>query len=136
MHAAAAKGDVKQLEQCLQQGTNVDKLDEYIFGSTPLMRASAGGHREAVAFLIARKANVNHTDAAGEFALLQAAINGHQTVCEALLRAGAHKSKNFRAKTAAQWAKDKGFSELGDFLLSWFEQVCVLSFVRCVSMRV
>src|SRR5262245_8571188 len=64
---AAGKGTVAQLEECLRQGAIVDEQDAR--GYTPLLCAACYGRKAAAEFLIARKANVNHTCKEGQFAL-------------------------------------------------------------------
>lgn len=59
------------------------------------------GHKAAVEFIIARKANVNHMNNLQEFALYYAAEGGHTAVCEVLLKAGADKDMKMNGQTAA-----------------------------------
>lgn len=117
--AAARKGDVKQLEQCLNLGANIDEEDKK--GYTPLFTAASRGHKAAVDFLIARKANVNHTTSDHDnFPLLRAAFMGHREVCESLLKAGADKNMKQNGKTAAQWAAGiRRGKDVAGFIESW-----------------
>lgn len=115
--AAATKGDVTQLEQCLGFGANIEEQDRY--GRTALLAAVYYGHKAAAEFLIGRKANLNHTNKVGAFPLYLAAFYGHKDISEVLLKAGADKSRQCDGKTAAQWAAEQGHKTLAEFIESW-----------------
>lgn len=112
---ASEESDVKQLEQCINLGANVDEQDS--MGRTPLSVACSLGYQPAVELLIARKANVNL-----KTTLLIAVISGRREICEILLRAGADKTVKADGKTAAQWAADK---DLAALIESWGQVCCV-----------
>lgn len=82
------------------------------------MKAAQSRNCRGVQFLIDHKANVNQITPDGRFALLLAAINDFEDICELLLMAGTHnihmfhahirtgagRSLKFQGKTAAEWA--------------------------------
>lgn len=114
MFSAAERDDVKQLEQCINSGAKVDEQDSD--GQTTLIRAAARRRKAAVDFLIAHKANVNHADRFGRFALYCAAVNDYEDICVPLLDAGADVNMECAGKTATQWAEEKGYKGLAAFL--------------------
>lgn len=85
------------------------------------MWAAQEGHKAAVEFMIARNANVNYSNKVGACALYCAALHGRSTVCEALLKAGANKKARVGIKTSAQWAAQKGHTDLAAFIESFSE---------------
>lgn len=95
--------------------------------------AAMHDHKSAVEFLIAHKANVNHKNVAGTFALYHAAYFNYKGVCEALLKGRADKNLTTKhGKTAAQTAEERGHKELAAFIESW-GQVCVSVHCDCLS---
>lgn len=88
------------------------------------MWAALHGHKAAVDFIVARRADVNHKSRSAS-PLYCAAIRGHKDICEALLIAGADKTVTCDQQTAASWAARLGFKELAAFISSW-ERVCAL----------
>lgn len=119
---AAKHGDVKQIEQCLSAGAFVDEQSSE--GYTALMQAAGNGHKAAVEFLIARKANVNLKNKLGSFPLYYSAWCGYEDICDVLLRNGADRTLTYDGNTAAQWAKYAGHTELAEFISSWQYFVC------------
>lgn len=111
--SAAKKGDVKQLEQCLQNGASIEEKGEY---GTPLIYAAAYGHNAAVVFLLGKKADIHYTHTPGGFALSNAASYGRKEVCETLIKAGADLSQEYSGKTAAGHAAAKGHKDLVSLL--------------------
>lgn len=99
---AAFLGDVNQLARCLSSGDSIDTRDAD--GWSPLFWAASRGHKAAVEFLIASKANVNLRTNTTAFALYFVACFGRMDVCEVLLRAGADRDMEYEGKSAAQWA--------------------------------
>lgn len=64
---AAAKGDVAGIDHALLRGASINAPDGYA-GRTALMGASMHGQTKAVAFLIARGADINTVDETGKTA--------------------------------------------------------------------
>lgn len=119
IHKAACKGDIKQLEQCLKNGADVNEL-EHVHERTPLILAVQHVHKDCVVFLISRKANVNYIDKHNEvFALAACASAGNREICEILLKAGADKTLTNEGKTASQYASDHGYKDVALFIDLW-----------------
>lgn len=72
---AIMRGDVQDLQDLLNRGTDVDARDQY--GQTALMLAASAGHRELVEALIAHRASLNTTAKYGLTALMLALIGLH-----------------------------------------------------------
>lgn len=111
---AAKSGNVHDIERCILRGASVNEQDGN--GFSPLMWASWNGHRAAVDFLIAQDALVNQTTTAGDFALYDAAVNGHHGVCEALIKAGAEPWMKYQGRPIWQWTAEQGHHELAKYL--------------------
>jgi ankyrin repeat protein len=89
--AAAAEGDVDAMRQALKDGADPNVKDEN--GNTPLMMVSVdmlfGEERSIIPELVAKKAKVDHQNAAGMTALMYAARENRTENVKALLAAGA-----------------------------------------------
>jgi hypothetical protein len=81
--AAAAAGDLRQLETLLASRADVDVRG--INGVTALFVASANGHLNVVRALIAANADLNSKVTAGGTALMIASQNGHLEVFNSCL---------------------------------------------------
>jgi Ankyrin repeats (3 copies) len=79
--------DVATVKRYLDQGENVNAVDEY--GFTPIIEAAIGNRADMAKLLIAFSANVNEPDLAGRTALHWAADNNNLSFCELLLKHGA-----------------------------------------------
>ena len=55
LHAAAGKGDLKEIKKLLKNGNKVDTRDA--FGATPIIIATVSGKIDVVKFLLSKKAN-------------------------------------------------------------------------------
>lgn len=75
---AAKSGNIKDIQRYLDQGINVNMVDER--GCTPLIYACFHCHVEVVKLLIHHGANVNYKSTTGAFALAQAAYHGHAII--------------------------------------------------------
>ena len=85
--AAARAGNVEAMERLLEQGADIDALDEH--GQTALMLAAMRGHTAVARFLVARGAKLDHTAKFHLTALMLAVIAGHADIVRALVEAGA-----------------------------------------------
>ncbi len=72
IHKAAKAGDLESLEQCLDQGEDVDARDDKQI--TPLMYAARIGHQNLVSLLIDKGADLLALDEDGLNSLMYAAI--------------------------------------------------------------
>ncbi|OQR82780.1 hypothetical protein ACHHYP_15550 [Achlya hypogyna] len=79
-----------------------------MFGSTPLMCASASGHSAIVGVLLAAGADVNIKTRYGSTALSKAAEAGHGVIVDQLLAHGASVTENALGKTPFDLALAKG----------------------------
>jgi hypothetical protein len=86
------------------------------------MRAAHAGHREAVEWLIAEQAGLDHTSKFHLSALMLAVIGGHEQVARLLVRAGADLgiegtgAPGFAGKTAADLAEQAGATRLAAYI--------------------
>lgn len=97
---AAATNDVEGMKRALESGADINSAPSGSGGKSPLMQATFFGQLDAVQFLIEKKADVNHRDAAGSTALIYAA-GFHPEIAAALIKAGADVDiKNYDGFTA------------------------------------
>ncbi len=84
----AKDGNIKKIDEVLENGANINAIDEY--GWTALMWASASGHARAVEFLLNNNADMEiKNKVEGGNALLWAAWENRLGVVNILLRRGA-----------------------------------------------
>ncbi len=107
--AAAARGDVRQVDRELARGTAVDCRDDV--GETPLMLAAGGGKRDAVDHLLAGGADVNARSSVYGTALMCASCNGYANVVPTLLEHGAKVAITNNAGNDALWLAAAGGHE-------------------------
>ena len=113
---AIKRGDVQEVRDLLDRGTDVDSRDRH--GQTALMLAAHAGHREVVEALIAHRANLNTTAKYGLSALMLAVVAGHAEVARLLALAGTDLSlrgtgpPGFAGKTAYDLAVERDMREL------------------------
>jgi ankyrin repeat protein len=87
IHLAASGGNIKKMQDYLNQGGDVNAKDED--GWTLLMRAGEGGITEIVKLLIDKGADVNAKSRSGYTALMSAAGRGHLDIVKLLIAKGA-----------------------------------------------
>jgi ankyrin repeat protein len=87
MHFAAYIGDIAKMERCVQQGVDVNKVDER--GYAPLHYAARNGQKQAVEFLVAKGADVNVRSSEGRTPLFDAVDVGNRDVAALLVSRGA-----------------------------------------------
>jgi ankyrin repeat protein len=106
----------------VRAGHDVDARDGY--GQTALMRAARAGHLEAVDWLIAHRADLDHTSKFHLSALMLAVIGGHPRVARKLVAAGADTTitgtgaPGFHGKPAADLATERGDTKLAAYIAS------------------
>jgi len=121
LFVAAMKGDIATVYRCLAAGIPVDAVDTN--GFTPLINAAIFGMAEVARALLAAGADPNFHARSHLFrgnrtttALEQARGNGHKTVVDMLLQAGAgDDSAQFAfdaATSIAKAAKQPGFQDM------------------------
>ncbi|WP_419241878.1 ankyrin repeat domain-containing protein [Cardinium endosymbiont of Nabis limbatus] len=84
LHLAAAKGDLSELNRCLQQKAHVNSKDQN--GHTPLHWAAYYGHEDCVRILIAHKAIITSKSKQGATSLHIAIFRGHLPVVKLLAK--------------------------------------------------
>lgn len=113
---SSRNGDFQKVKQMVAEGGNLNDRDHY--GSTPLMVAAGGGHKDIVTFLLQKGADVNSKDKYGFSAIFCSMNNDHVSSVELLIKHGA--SLDTRANngsTPLMYAAYKGASKTVDFLL-------------------
>ncbi len=108
--------DRSRLEELLDQGADVDAVDEK--GRTALMWAAAWGRHDIVQLLLERGAQSDIRDGYGETALIKAARRGRTDIVETLLNIGGADPRacDNRGKTAMDKALEWGKSGVADLL--------------------
>ena len=95
LRLAACNGDIKKVENLLERGADINATG--IQGDSPLTSSESCGLHDhltesrvqLIELLIAKGAEVNHTDDDGTTALMYAARNGDTAAINALLKSGA-----------------------------------------------
>jgi len=118
---AARYGDIKRIEDLLEQGANIKFKDEN--GTTALLLAATNGHRVAVNFLLSPRGGATFTEQnnAGWTALLLAARYGYTEMVKFLLSPQWGVSildRNNDGNTALLLAATNGDTAMVEFLLS------------------
>jgi ankyrin repeat protein len=116
LHAACYNGHLGAAQQLIGAGININHLDE--FGSTPLMRAAAGGKVELVEWLLQNSANVNTRETrAGGSTALELGV-GSARVASLLLDHGAEWSPTAFASAIHRGDEEaiRLMSDTGDFV--------------------
>eukprot|EP01046_Picozoa_sp_COSAG06_P013609 COSAG06_NODE_827_length_12062_cov_46.356182_7_plen_440_part_00 len=112
LHDAARAGDTAAIDRLVREGAEVNAVDGYLYGNTPLHYAAREGHAEAVEALARAGAELNAVNRAGDTPLHRAAREGHAEAVEALARAGAEvKAVSSDGLTPLHWAAREGGAE-------------------------
>lgn len=105
----AVVGETKRAAALIARGAEVNKL-----GWTPLQYAVSRGHADTARLLLEKGALINAPGPDGTTALMMAAYSGDQAVVQYLLNQGADPTMvTTRKETAGDWARRKGFDDLG-----------------------
>jgi ankyrin repeat protein len=86
--AVSRHGNIELIKLFLAKGAEVDTQD-YRTKETALLQAAKFDHKDAVALLIAKGANINAVDQYDSTPLMEAAKNGNKEIVELLLTNGA-----------------------------------------------
>lgn len=118
LHLAAAFADEPTVRLLLDRGADVHQRSTNALRNQALHAVLALSKDAAtVQTLIARGADVNAAQTAGYRPLHQAAVAGREDLVQMLLGAGAERSARCdRGKTAADYARERGFQELAELL--------------------
>jgi ankyrin repeat protein len=114
LHLAAAFGGPEAVALLISHGADLHAVAKGPMQNQPLHAAvSLSAHPETIAVLIQHGADVNAKQMGGFVPLHQAASAGKSALVETLLSAGADASVRCdRSKTPADYAEDKGHTEL------------------------
>lgn len=114
---AAVQNDLDMLKIALEGGASARNIVSP-YDSTALIAAAHLGHVEVVRLLIAHKAPLDHVNARGWTALIEAVVLGnggpnHVATVEALIKAGADTDiKDRHGGTALSYARRRGYSDM------------------------
>ncbi|KAH9606133.1 hypothetical protein KSS87_007275 [Heliosperma pusillum] len=117
----ACKGDVKGIQDLLDEGTDVNSID--LDGRTALHIAACEGRVEVVKLLLSRKANLDARDRWGSTAAADAKHYGNTDVYEVLKARGAKTPKTRKTPMAVTNPKEVPEYELNPFELQGVYQV-------------
>lgn len=119
---AAVHNDLEMLKIALNGGAKSGNITTP-YDATALIAAAHLGHVEVVRVLIERKAPLDHVDARGWTALIEAVVLGnggpnHVATVEALVKAGADADiKDRQGATALMHARRRGYNDMVRILL-------------------
>jgi len=82
-HKLASLGDTVALKRLIEQGSEVNAIDEY--KNTPFILAAKGGYIETIEMLLSQGADINTKGCGGLTALHQAALQQKDRVLEVLI---------------------------------------------------
>ena len=128
MNACGLFGETADVKRLIAEGAPVDWQDGDGDGDAPLHMASAWGYTEIVMLLLENKCNLNVTDKNGDTPLIYAAYNNEMGTVRALVEAGCDITiRCNKNKTAAEWAKEKGYPAIAEYLTNEAPRVQVHS---------
>ena len=118
LHLAAAFGTPQVVDLLLQHGAQIDAVSKNPQRNQALHAALAlGRDPETVHLLLAHGADPNATQVGGFTPLFSAATANRQDLVEMLIESGAHAHhRSDLDKTAADFARERGYAELADWL--------------------
>ena len=118
LHLAAAFGTSEAVAVLLDRGAHVDTVSQNPQRNLPLHAAYAlGRNREIIEMLLAHGADANASQVGGYTALFSAAAANRRDLAELLLICGAKPHlKNDLGKTAAEYARERGHTEIAAWL--------------------
>jgi uncharacterized protein len=118
LHLAAGFGTPQSADVLLQHGAQVDAVSKNPQRNQPLHAALAlGRNPETVRLLLAHGADPNATQVGSFTPLFSAASAGRQELVGMLIESGAHAlHRSDLGKTAADFARERGHTELADWL--------------------
>jgi uncharacterized protein len=118
LHLAAAFGTPPAVDMLLQHGASVDVVSKNPQHNQPLHAViSLGRDPETVRLLLSHGADPNAAQVAGFTSLFSAAAANRRDLCEMLIQAGAYpRHRADMDKTAADFARERGHTELADWL--------------------
>jgi len=118
LHLAAAFGSPDAVDLLVQHGAPVDAVSQNPQKNQPLHAALAlGRNPETVSLLLAHDADPNATQAGGFTPLFSAAAANRCDLAAMLIEGGAHAGhRNDLGKTSADFARERGHTELADWL--------------------
>ena len=112
LYKAAAAGKLDEVEAAVDAGARMDWANPGASGGRAVHIASQEGHKDVVAFLGSRGADVNAVDDIQQTPLHWAAMRGHASVCTTLLALGADPAaKNEDGDTALDKARKENETE-------------------------
>jgi len=118
LHLAAAFGTTQAVDLLLQHGAHVDAVSRNPQRNQPLHATLAlGRNPETVRLLLGHGADPNATQVGGFTALFSAAAANCRELVEALIDSGARpQHRNDFGKTPAEFARERGHTELAEWL--------------------
>eukprot|EP01046_Picozoa_sp_COSAG06_P029037 COSAG06_NODE_2663_length_6475_cov_5.607591_2_plen_131_part_00 len=108
LYYAAQAGKLDKVRTAVDAGAEMEWVNRDIYGQGSVAAASEKGHKDVVAFLGSRGANVNAVDKWQRTPLHYAVQEGHASVCTTLLALGAYPAaKDKYGQTALDKARDE-----------------------------
>jgi len=117
LHLACFFGNEESVRHLLAAGGNPNAVAENVTRVTPLHSAAASRRASCVRLILQGGALPDAKQQHGYTALMSAALHGDRTMARVLLDHGAQKEiRCDDGKTAAEFAREKGFADLGNEL--------------------